>query len=50
MCDFERSVSFGSEFPRGVFKMEISYFEPHLIFDFPENELASRSGHHKFSG
>ena len=43
-------MSFGGEFPRGVFKMEMSCFEPHLIFYFPGDELASRSGHHEFSG
>ena len=50
MCDFERSVSFGGEFPRGVFEMEMSCFKPHLIFYCPGNELVSRSGHHEFFG
>ena len=49
MCDFERSVSFGSKFPRGVFKTEMSCFKPHLISYFPGDELVSRSGHHEFS-
>ena len=46
MRDPQRSVSFGGELPRGVFKMEISCFKPHLIFNFPGDELVSRSGRH----
>ena len=43
-------MSFGGKFPRGLFKTEMSCFKPHLISDFPGNKLASRSGHHEFSG
>ena len=43
-------MSFGGEFPRGVFEMEMSCFEPHLISYFPGDESVSRSGHHEFSG
>ena len=50
MCDLKRSMSFGGKFPRGVFEMEMSCFEPHLISYFPGDELASRSECHKFSG
>ena len=50
MCDLKRSMSFGGEFPRGVFEMEISCFKPHLISYFPGDELVSRSGCHEFSG
>ena len=43
-------MSFGGEFPRGVFKMEMSCFEPQLISYFPGDESVSRSGCHEFSG
>ena len=50
MCDLKRSMSFRGKFPRGVFEMEMSCFEPHLISYFPGDESASRFGHYEFSG
>ena len=44
MHDFEGSMSFGSEFPRGIFEVEMSCFKPHLISYFPGDESMSRSG------
>ena len=43
-------MSFGGKFSRGVFKIEMSCFEPYLISYFPRDKLTSRSGCHEFSG
>ena len=39
---------FGCKFPRRIMKTEMSSFQPHLIFNFPEYKLAGRSQSHEF--
>ena len=38
---FKGSLSFGSQFPRGVVEMKIGCFQPYLVSNFPRGKVLS---------
>ena len=47
---FKGSLSFWSQFPRGVVEMKIGCFQPHLISNFPRGKVLSVLFPHDLAG
>ena len=47
---FKGSLSFGSQFSRGIVEMKVHCFQPHLISNFPRGKVLSVSFPHDSAG